>query len=203
MRSQLAEAEAERDAQVANLRAALEETARQAAALSDASREEGRAEAEEELEELRGQLQVRVCACVVVLGVQRVQRVGIARKCVGRRGEAAGGAAGWLSVRGVSLLHGLLLELLALKCTHVRPVTQANYHDRQQEAKLKAEQASARRVAEVSELRSSLEVSLREARGEALAAREALAAVKQQLDGLLSEEWVEALEVRIRVTCCK
>eukprot|EP00198_Chlamydomonas_reinhardtii_P010923 XP_001700260.1 predicted protein [Chlamydomonas reinhardtii] len=123
LKEKLAEAEAERDAQVANLRAALEETARQAAALSDASREEGRAEAEEELEELRGQLQ---------------------------------------------------------------------------EAKLKAEQASARRVAEVSELRSSLEVSLREARGEALAAREALAAVKQQLDGLLSEEWVEALEEELR-----
>ena len=55
-------------------------------------------------------------------------------------------------------------------------------------------------MAEVSELRSSLEVSLGEARGEALAAREALAAVKQQLDGLLSEEWVQALEVG-GVTC--
>ncbi len=61
---------------------------------------------------------------------------------------------------------------------------------------MRAEQAAARRAAEVSSLRATLEGQLGEARRDALDARGALADVKRQLDGLLSGEWLAALEVR-------
>lgn len=61
---------------------------------------------------------------------------------------------------------------------------------------MRAEQAAARRAAEVSSLRATLEAQLGEARRDAMDARGALADVKRQLDGLLSGEWLAALEVR-------
>ncbi|EFJ43633.1 hypothetical protein VOLCADRAFT_96188 [Volvox carteri f. nagariensis] len=67
-----------------------------------------------------------------------------------------------------------------------------------EDAKLRAEQASARRVSEVSELRSALEQQLGSARQEALDARFQLAAVKEQLDGVLSDEWMALLEDELR-----
>ncbi|GIM16906.1 hypothetical protein Vretimale_19473, partial [Volvox reticuliferus] len=65
-------------------------------------------------------------------------------------------------------------------------------------AKLRAEQSSARRVAEVSELRSALEQQVGVARQEALDARTQLATVKEQLDGVLSEEFLQLLEEELR-----
>ncbi|GLI71738.1 hypothetical protein VaNZ11_017043 [Volvox africanus] len=65
-------------------------------------------------------------------------------------------------------------------------------------AKIRAEQSSARRVAEVSELRSALEQQLEIARQEALDARTQLATVKEQLDGVLSQEFLQLLEEELR-----
>ncbi|GLI71736.1 hypothetical protein VaNZ11_017041 [Volvox africanus] len=67
-----------------------------------------------------------------------------------------------------------------------------------QDAKIRAEQSSARRVAEVSELRSALEQQLGIARQEALDARTQLATVKEQLDGVLSQEFLQLLEDELR-----
>ncbi|GIL76562.1 hypothetical protein Vretifemale_6066, partial [Volvox reticuliferus] len=69
-----------------------------------------------------------------------------------------------------------------------------------QDAKLRAEQSSARRVAEVSELRSALEQQVGVARQEALDARTQLATVKEQLDGVLSEEFLQLLEEELRIS---
>ncbi len=63
---------------------------------------------------------------------------------------------------------------------------------------MKAEHDTARRAAELAELRSGLEGQLGAARREALAVRDEMARVKRDLDSLLTDEFLGVLEADLR-----